>query len=67
MSTKPPNSNPGSCDRFVPRRGGPDARWQCVFDCLDVNWPLLCGETQRFKDLPIDCYIAILEGEEKWK
>jgi hypothetical protein len=38
-----------------------------VFDCLDVNWPLLCGETQRFKDLPIDCYIAILEGEEKWK
>ena len=64
---EPRNSNPGSCDRFVPRRGGPGARWQCVFDCLDVNWPLLCGETQRFKDLPIDCYIAILEGEEKWK
>jgi len=36
-------------------------------DCLEVKWPLLGGETQRFKDLPIDRYIAIVEGEEKWK
>lgn len=36
-------------------------------DCLEVKWPLLGGETQRFKDLPIDGYIAIVEGEEKWK
>jgi hypothetical protein len=27
-------------------------------DSLEVNWPLLGGETQRF---------AIVEGEEKWK
>ncbi len=36
-------------------------------DRLEVKWPLLGGETQRFKDLPIDPYIAIVEGEEKWK
>ena len=35
-------------------------------DRLEVKWPLLGGETQRFKDLPIDPYIAIVEGEEKW-
>ena len=36
-------------------------------DCLDVKWPLPGGETQRFKDLPIDRYITIVEGQEKWK
>jgi hypothetical protein len=36
-------------------------------ECLEVKWPLLGGGTQRFKDLPIDRYIAIVEGEEKWK
>jgi hypothetical protein len=36
-------------------------------DCLGVKWPPLGGETQRFKDLPIDRYIEIAEGEEKWK
>ena len=36
-------------------------------DRLEVKWPPLGGETQRFKDLPIDPYIAIVEGEEKWK
>jgi len=40
-------------------------RWQ--IDCLKVKWPLLGCETQRFKDLPIDGYITIVEGEEKWK
>jgi hypothetical protein len=36
-------------------------------DCLEVKWPLPGGGTQRFKDLPIDRYITIVEGEEKWK
>jgi hypothetical protein len=36
-------------------------------DCLEVKWPLLGGETQRFKDIPIERYNAIAEGEEKWK
>jgi hypothetical protein len=34
-------------------------------DCLEVKWPLLGGKTQRFKDIPIDGYIAIAKGEEK--
>jgi hypothetical protein len=36
-------------------------------DCLEVKWPPPGGGTQRFKDLPIDRYITIVEGEEKWK
>ena len=36
-------------------------------DGLEVKWPLLGGETQRFKDIAIDRYIAIVESEEKWK
>jgi hypothetical protein len=36
-------------------------------DCLEVKWPSPGGGTQRFKDLPIDRYITIVEGEEKWK
>jgi hypothetical protein len=27
-------------------------------DCLEVKWPLLRGETQRFESIPIDRYIA---------
>jgi hypothetical protein len=42
-----------------------EKRWQ--IDCLEVNWPLLGGETQRFKNVPIDGYLSIVEGEEKWK
>jgi enediyne biosynthesis protein E4 len=38
-----------------------------TIDCLEVKWPLPGGETQRFKDLPIDRYITIVEGEDKWK
>jgi hypothetical protein len=38
-----------------------------TIDCLEVKWPLPGGATQRFKDLPIDRYITIVEGEDKWK
>jgi enediyne biosynthesis protein E4 len=38
-----------------------------TIDCLEVKWPLPGGTTQRFKDLPIDRYITIVEGEDKWK
>jgi ASPIC/UnbV protein len=34
-------------------------------DRLEVKWPLLGGETQRFKDILVERYIAIAEGEEK--
>jgi X-Pro dipeptidyl-peptidase (S15 family) len=30
-------------------------------------YPLLGGETQRISNLPIDRYITIVEGEEKWR
>jgi hypothetical protein len=38
-----------------------------TIDCLEVKWPLPGGTTQRFKDLPINRYITIVEGEDKWK
>src|SRR5437016_3808796 len=34
---------------------------------LEVKWPLPGGTTQRFTGLPIDRYITIVEGREKWK
>jgi enediyne biosynthesis protein E4 len=34
-------------------------------DWLDVRWPLPGGTTERFTDLPIDCYVTIVEGEGK--
>jgi hypothetical protein len=36
-------------------------------DWLEVKWPLPGGETQRFKGLPVDRYITLVEGEDKWK
>jgi hypothetical protein len=36
-------------------------------DWLEVKWPQPSGKTERFTDLPIDRYIAIVEGEGKWK
>jgi len=36
-------------------------------DWIEVKWPLPGGMVQRFTDLPIDRYITIVEGEEKWK
>jgi len=36
-------------------------------DWVEVRWPLPSGRTERFEDLPIDRYIAIVEGQGKWK
>jgi hypothetical protein len=36
-------------------------------DLLEVRWPQPSGLTQRFTNLPIDRYITITEGEDKWK
>jgi hypothetical protein len=36
-------------------------------DWLEIKWPLPGGSTQRFANLPIDRYITITEGEDKWK
>jgi enediyne biosynthesis protein E4 len=33
------------------------------FDWLEVKWPMPGGKTERFTDLPIDRYIAIVEGQ----
>ena len=35
-------------------------------DWLEVKWPMP-GGTQHFKDLPVDRYITLVEGEDKWK
>ena len=34
---------------------------------LEVKWPMPGGTTQRFTDLPINRYITIVEGQEKWQ
>ena len=36
-------------------------------DSLEVKWPQPGGATERFRNLPIDRYITIVEGEGKWK
>jgi enediyne biosynthesis protein E4 len=36
-------------------------------DWVEVKWPQPGGSTQRFVNLPIDRYITIVEGEDKWK
>jgi enediyne biosynthesis protein E4 len=36
-------------------------------DWLEVEWPQPSGKIQRFTELPIDRYITIVEGQEKWK
>jgi enediyne biosynthesis protein E4 len=36
-------------------------------DWLEVKWPKPSTLVQRFNNLPIDRYISISEGEEKWK
>jgi hypothetical protein len=35
-------------------------------DWLEVKWPLPGGSTQRFTELPLNRYITIIEGENKW-
>ena len=36
-------------------------------DWLEIKWPLPSGATQRFTELPVDRYITLVEGENKWK
>jgi enediyne biosynthesis protein E4 len=36
-------------------------------DTLEIKWPQPSGLVQRFTDLPINRYITIVEGEDKWK
>jgi hypothetical protein len=36
-------------------------------DWVEVKWPLPSGKLQRFTGLPVDRYITLTEGEEKWK
>jgi hypothetical protein len=36
-------------------------------DWVEVKWPLPGGGTQRFTDLPVDRYITVVEGEDKWR
>jgi hypothetical protein len=38
-----------------------------AIEWLEVKWPLPGGGTQRFTGLPVDRYITITEGEEKWR
>jgi enediyne biosynthesis protein E4 len=35
------------------------------FDCVEVHWPQPSSLVQRFTTLPIDCYITIVEGQER--
>jgi enediyne biosynthesis protein E4 len=35
-------------------------------DWVEIKWPHPSGAVQRFTNLPIDRYITIREGEEKW-
>jgi hypothetical protein len=37
------------------------------FDWVEIQWPKPSTLVQRFADLPLDRYISIVEGEEKWK
>jgi hypothetical protein len=37
------------------------------FDWVEIRWPKPSTLVQRLTDLPLDRYISIVEGEEKWK
>jgi hypothetical protein len=37
------------------------------FDWIEIRWPRPSTLVQRFTDVPVDRYIAVVEGEEKWK
>lgn len=37
------------------------------FDWVEIRWPKPSTLAQRLTDLPVDRYITIVEGEEKWK
>jgi hypothetical protein len=38
-----------------------------AIDWVEIKWPQPGGGTQRFTGLPVDRYITITEGEEKWR
>jgi enediyne biosynthesis protein E4 len=38
-----------------------------AIDWVEIRWPQPGGGTQRFTGLPVDRYITITEGEEKWR
>ena len=38
-----------------------------AIDSLEIKWPQPGGGTQLFTDLPLDRYITIVEGEQKWR
>ena len=37
------------------------------FDWIEIKWPKPSTLVQRLTDVPVDRYISIVEGEEKWK
>jgi enediyne biosynthesis protein E4 len=37
------------------------------FDWVEIKWPKPSTLVQRFTDLPINRYVSITEGDEKWK
>lgn len=36
-------------------------------DWVEVRWPMPSGRTQRFVNPPVDRYMTLVEGEDKWK
>jgi hypothetical protein len=36
-------------------------------DWIEIQWPMPGGGKQRFTNLPVDRYIAIVEGQPNWK
>jgi enediyne biosynthesis protein E4 len=36
-------------------------------DSLEIKWPRPSGLVQRFANLPVNRYITIVEGEDKWR
>jgi enediyne biosynthesis protein E4 len=37
------------------------------FDWVEIRWPKPSTLVQRLTDVPVDRYISIVEGEQKWK
>ena len=36
-------------------------------DSLEIRWPQPSSAIERFTHLPVDRYITIVEGENKWR
>jgi hypothetical protein len=37
------------------------------FDWIEIQWPRPSTLVQRFTDLPLDRYVSIVEGDDKWR